>query len=171
MMVLTTTRALSFFDSPLSFGFIFGSSGVSLLVLSISVRDSVWRDWLNCFLTSKSKKIAFILILTIRTRRPAHHLCINKTPVMFFPPSIIASRFFSSTCLAYYGVGCDFAHFCSMNSHLCMCAFALTIFVVSRKDISDTLVAAGAKGTFFYNGNNCTSPLPAPLTFTLPQCL
>ena len=36
----------------------------------------------------------------------------------------------------------------------------------SRYDVSKALVAAGGKGTFFWNGNNCTSTSPLPVVET-----
>ena len=35
------------------------------------------------------------------------------------------------------------------------CPDFLTYFLVAMQDISKQLIAAGAKGTFFFNGNNC----------------
>lgn len=49
--------------------------------------------------------------------------------------------------------------FCTQKS-VFLGLFCIISLIVTQKDVAKTLTAAGANGTFFFNGNNCEFDLP-----------
>src|ERR1700733_15192379 len=110
MMVLMITRALSFFDSLLIWFYFWIPSSSCCWFLSENSYSATGST--VCWQARAGNSIYFNPDDTDPAASALSlHGLINKTPVMFFSPSIIASRLFSSTCLVYHGVGCDFVHF------------------------------------------------------------